>query len=177
MNEVTRRLRSLKYYLIEFKQTQTHCASCQSRLQRVSLCLNGKAIGNRQVNAMRQLIDEAAWFEIRDNQLQGLCRFCCVLSTFPPPVYFDLMGFQRGLLRHSSMKPSAIREYVVHLRRLDTLLVSSHLAISEYHRGLIFKVVDEHLSGSMLKNTISALNKYEAYLAWCSASDNVFCNK
>ncbi|EFE51257.1 putative flagellar regulatory protein FliZ [Providencia rettgeri DSM 1131] len=166
-------MRSLKYYLIEFKQKQTHCSSCQTRLQRVSLCLNGEAIGKRQINAMRQLIDEATWIELRDCRLQGLCRFCCALSTSPHPVYFDLIGFYRSLLLHSSMKLSAVHEYVARLRRLETLLVSSHLAISEYHRGMVSKIVVNHLSGAILKNTISALNKYDAYLAWCVEPDDI----
>ncbi|EFE51940.1 hypothetical protein PROVRETT_09377, partial [Providencia rettgeri DSM 1131] len=66
---------------------------------------------------MRQLIDEATWIEHRDCRLQGLCRFCCALSTSPHPVYFDLIGFYRSLLLHSSMKPSAVHEYVARLRR------------------------------------------------------------
>ncbi|EFE51207.1 hypothetical protein PROVRETT_10137, partial [Providencia rettgeri DSM 1131] len=38
---------------------------------------------------------------------------------------------------------------------------------------MVSKIVVNHLSGAILKNTISALNKYDAYLAWCVEPDDI----
>lgn len=81
------------------------------------------------------------------------------------------MGFQQYLLVDLSMKPSSVREYVLRLRRIDTLLVTLNIDMPRLNVALIKVILAEHYSKQSLNNAGPALNQYADYVAECLASD------
>lgn len=85
------------------------------------------------------------------------------------PVFFDLVDFQRYLLFDLSMNPSAVREYVIRLRRIDTLLVTLSVIMPRFNAAQIKAILAEHYSKRSLNNAGPALNKYADYVTECLA--------
>ena len=50
MTEGKVKTRALRRYLDEFKKTQTRCTACHTRLERVSLMLDGVAIHKEDIS-------------------------------------------------------------------------------------------------------------------------------
>lgn len=90
--------RTLRCYLYEFKKTQTRCTACHTRLDRVSLMLDGMAINRDDIKNMSQRLNETQWSALQTTRLRVLCRFCSELYSPPLPRFVDLMAFQRHLL-------------------------------------------------------------------------------
>ncbi|MEY0878403.1 hypothetical protein [Providencia manganoxydans] len=69
------------------------------------------------------------------------------------------------------MKPSSVREYVLRLRRIDTLLVTLNIDMPRLNVALIKVILAEHYSKQSLNNAGPALNQCADYVAECLASD------
>lgn len=169
MTEGKVKRRPLRCYLSEFKKTQTRCIDCHARLNRVSLMLDGVKINKSDISNLSQRLDESEWSTIKATRLVVLCRFCSKLHSPPLPVFFDLVDFQRYLLFNSSMNPSAVREYIIRLRRIDTLLVMLNVNIPRFSVTQIKAILVEHYSGRALLNMVPALNRYAEYVIECVA--------
>ncbi|HHQ2586730.1 TPA: hypothetical protein ACSPKR_004151 [Providencia rettgeri] len=161
------RIRRLRQYLIEFKREPHRCMCCQAKLNRMSLMLDGVAIYKDDISHLSQWLNDEEWHTLQTTRLKVLCRFCSELHTPPLPVFFDLVGFQRYLLSDSSMNPSSIREYVIRLRRIDTLLVTLNIDMPRLNVTQIKVILVEHYSKRSLNNAGSALNKYADYVTEC----------
>lgn len=164
MTEGKVKTRALRRYLDEFKKTQTRCTACHTRLERVSLMLDGMAINKDDIKNMSQRLNETQWTVLQTTQLRVLCRFCSELYSPPLPRFVDLIDFQRHLLLNSSMNVSSVREYVTRLRRIDTLLTKLEVHMSQFNVEQVMAVLSEHYSGASLNNAVSALNKYAEYV-------------
>lgn len=160
---------TLRQYLTEFKREPHRCMSCQAKLNRVSLILDGVAINKDDTSHLSQQLNDEEWHTLQTTRLKVLCRFCRELHTPPLPVFFDLVGFQRYLLVDSSMKSSSVREYVIRLRRIDTLLVTLNIDMPRLNVAEIKGILAEYYSGQSLINVASALNKYAEYVIECEA--------
>lgn len=164
MTEGKIKTRALRRYLDEFKKTQTRCTACHTRLERVSLMLDGMAINKDDIKNMSQRLNETQWTVLQTTRLRVLCRFCSELYSPPLPHFVDLIDFQRHLLLNSSMNTSTVREYVTRLRRIDTLLTKLEVHMSQFNVEQVMAVLSEHYSGASLNNAVSALNKYAEYV-------------
>ncbi|WP_272582560.1 MULTISPECIES: hypothetical protein [unclassified Providencia] len=69
------------------------------------------------------------------------------------------------------MKPSSVREYVIRLRRIDTLLVTLNIDMPRLNVALIKVISAEHYSKQSLNNAGPALNQYADYVTECLAYD------
>lgn len=174
MTEGKVKTRALRRYLDEFKKTQTRCTACHTRLERVSLMLDGMAINKDDIKNMSQRLNETQWTVLQTTRLRVLCRFCSELYSPPLPRFVDLIDFQRHLLLNSSMNVSTVREYVTRLRRIDTLLTKLEVHMSQFNVEQVMAVLSDHYSGASLNNAVSALNKYAEYVIECLARSVVF---
>lgn len=165
------KIRTLRQYVIDFKREQHRCTCCQAKLNRVSLMLDGVAIHKEDISHLSQRLSEEEWHVLQTTRLKVLCRFCCELYTPPLPVFFDLLGFQQYLLVDLSMKPSSVREYVLRLRRIDTLLVTRNIDMPRLNVTQVKGILAEHYSKQSLYNAGPALNQYADYVTECLASD------
>ncbi|EUD07540.1 hypothetical protein [Providencia alcalifaciens] len=133
--------------------------------------LDGVAIHKEDISHLSQQLNDEEWHTLQATRLKVLCRFCCELHTSPLPVFFDLVDFQRYLLVDLSMKPSSVREYVLRLRRIDTLLVTLNIDTPRLNVAQIKVILAEHYSKQSLNNAGPALNQYADYVTECLASD------
>ncbi|MEQ5091565.1 site-specific integrase [Providencia rettgeri] len=170
MTEGKVKSRTLRCYLNEFKKTQTHCTTCHTYLDRVSLMLDGMAINKDNIKNMSQRLNETQWYVLQAIRLRVLCRFCNELYSPPLPLFVDLVDFQRHLLLNSSMNTSTVREYVTRLRRIDTLLTEQEVYMPQFNVTRVMAILSEHYSGASLKNAMSAVNKYAEYVIECLAN-------
>ncbi|EMT6577745.1 hypothetical protein [Providencia rettgeri] len=69
------------------------------------------------------------------------------------------------------MKPSSVREYVIRLRRIDTLLVTLNIDMPRLNVAQIKGILAEHYSKQSLNNAGPALNQYADYVTECLAND------
>ncbi|CAB5573351.1 MULTISPECIES: hypothetical protein [Providencia] len=161
------KIRTLRQYLIEFKDQPHRCSCCQVKLNRVSLMLDGVAINKEDISHLSQQLNVEEWHTLQTTRLKVLCRFCRELHTPPLSVFFDLVGFQHYLLVDLSMKPSSVREYVLRLRRIDTLLVTLNIDMPRLNVTQIKGILAEHYSKQSLNNAGPALNQYADYVTEC----------
>ncbi|ENR5394052.1 hypothetical protein ACEWIT_003877 [Providencia rettgeri] len=165
------KIRTLRQYLTDFKREPHRCTCCQAKLNRVSLMLDGVAIHKEDISHLSQQLNDEEWHTLQTTRLKVLCRFCRELHTPPLPVFFDLVGFQRYLLVDLSMKPSSVREYVLRLRRIDTLLVTLNIDMPRLNVALIKVILAEHYSKQSFSNAGPALNQYADYVTECLVYD------
>ena len=165
------KIRTLRQYVIDFKREPHRCTCCQAKLNRVSLMLDGVAIHKEDISHLSQRLSEEEWHVLQTTRLKVLCRFCRELYTPPLPVFFDLVGFQQYLLVDLSMKPSSVREYVLRLRRIDTLLVTLNIDTPRLNVAQIKVILAEHYSKQSLNNAGPALNQYADYVTECLVYD------
>ncbi|HHN8583686.1 TPA: hypothetical protein ACRR2I_004220 [Providencia rettgeri] len=165
------KIRTLRQYLTDFKRQPHRCTCCQAKLKRVSLMLDGVAIHKNDISHLSQQLNDEEWHTLQTTRLKVLCRFCRELYTPPLPVFFDLVGFQQYLLVDLSMKPSSVREYVLRLRRIDTLLVTLNIDMPRLNVAQIKVILAEHYSKQSLNNAGPSLNQYADYVKECLASD------
>ncbi|HFD3737942.1 TPA: hypothetical protein ACF3RY_006719 [Pseudomonas aeruginosa] len=151
------KIRTLRQYLIEFKREPHRCTCCQVKLNRVSLMLDGVAIHKEDINHLSQPLNDEEWHALQMTRLKVLCRFCRELHTPPLPVFFDLVDFQRYLLVDSSMKSSSVREYVIRLRRIDTLLVTLNIDMPRLNVTQIKGILAKYYSGQSIIDMVSTL--------------------
>ncbi|WP_374448649.1 hypothetical protein [Providencia sp.] len=170
MARVKPKIRTLRQYLIEFKRQPHRCMSCQAKLNRVSLMLDGVAIDKDDISHLSQRLNGEEWHVLQTTQLKVLCRFCSELHTPPLPIFFDLVGFQRYLLSDPSMKPSTVREYLTRLRRIDTLLVTLNIDMPRLNVAQIKMILAEYYSKQSFSNAGPALNQYADYVTECLAA-------
>ncbi|EJD6501539.1 flagella biosynthesis regulatory protein FliZ [Providencia rettgeri] len=172
------KIRTLRQYLIEFKRKPHRCTNCQAKLNRVSLILDGVAIDKDDISNLAQRLNDEEWHALQTTRLKVLCRFCSELLVSPLTIFFDLVNFQRYLLSNSSMSPSTVREYLTRLRRIETLLVTLNINMSQFNVDLIMAILSEHYSGTSLKNAMSALNKYAKYaIEYLACNYDTECQK
>lgn len=69
------------------------------------------------------------------------------------------------------MKLSSVREYVIRLRRIDTLLVTLNIDMLRLNVAQIKGILAEYYSGLSLINVVSTLNKYANYVTECLVYD------
>lgn len=165
------KIRTLRQRLIEFKREPHRCTCCQAKLNRVCLMLDGVVINKDDISHLSQPLNDEEWHTLETTRLKVLCRFCRELHTPPLPVFFDLVGFQRYLFVDSSMKLSSVREYVIRLRRIDTLLVTLNIDMPRLNVAQIKGILAEYYSGLSLINVVSTLNKYANYVTECLVYD------
>lgn len=70
MTEGKVKTRALRRYLDEFKKTQTRCTACHTRLERVSLMLDGMAINKDDIKNMSQRLNETQWTVLQTTRLR-----------------------------------------------------------------------------------------------------------
>ncbi|HHR6503286.1 TPA: flagella biosynthesis regulatory protein FliZ [Providencia alcalifaciens] len=133
--------------------------------------LDGVAIHKEDISHLSQRLSEEEWHVLQTTRLKALCRFCRELYTPPLPVFFDFVGFQQYLLVDLSMKPSTVREYVLRLRRIDTLLVTLNIDMPRLNVALIKVILAEHYSKQSFNNAGPALNQYADYVTECLVYD------
>ncbi|HHR6503347.1 TPA: hypothetical protein ACS8CD_003933 [Providencia alcalifaciens] len=165
------KIRTLRQRLIEFKREPRRCTCCQTKLNRVSLMLDGVAIHKENISHLSQQLTDEEWHALQTTRLKVLCRFCRELYTPPLPVFFDLVGFQQYLLVDLSMKPSSVREYVIRLRRIDTLLVTLNIHMPRLNVTQIKGILGECYSKQSFNNAGPALNQYADYVTECLVND------
>lgn len=156
--------RQLRLRIIALKREHTHCPYCDVLLTRASVILDGQPLTKKMIEKMSQPIHQQDWL-IFKSRLTVLCRFCCERHAQPEPVYFDLVSFQHYLRSHALMKPSAIREYLVRLRRIDNDLISVNFTQTAFAVSAIERELENTLTRPSLKNVRCALHKYAEYLA------------
>lgn len=155
----------LNYYIIKFKQEQTHCAQCHKELGRIMLVLNEKIVTKDMIMEMKEYIDESMWLELRD-KLLALCRFCREIYCYRPTYFFELHSFKQYLFLQTGMQHSTVREYVTRLRRIDESVLALNLSIPNLTISNIETLLPKLVPKTTLMNHVSTLRKYEAYVSW-----------
>ncbi len=163
ISEPVNEIHQLRNCIINYKREHTHCQYCETELIRVSAILDNQPLTKKMIEKMTYPISQNDWL-IFKTRITVLCRFCSELHTQPKPVYFDLVQFQHYLRLHTPMKPSAVREYIVRLRRIDSYLASVNFTLPVFTIVEIERQLENTMTRFTFSNARCALLKYAQYL-------------
>lgn len=158
----TPKLRSIKTYINEFKIDNIQCEHCHKKIERTSLVYKKQALTKNIISELKEKINEDAWLLMK-SELIMLCRFCRDIYCMPETYFFDLKGFKQYLIETNKMTEMTIHEYVIRLKRLDTIFSKAQFKVKINLREDFKRQFESKMTKKMFVNYSVAISVYLRY--------------
>lgn len=162
MVKKTLKSRSIKSYLNEYKKDNLYCQHCHKQLERTSLVYKKQALTKYAISEMREKINEEGWLLMK-SELIMLCRFCRDIYCMPECYFFDLKGFKQYLIKANKMTKMTIHEYVIRLKRLDTIFSKAQFKVKSNLLEDFKSQFESEMTKEMFINYSVAISVYLRY--------------